>query len=205
MIDAALIERASKLSSATMHEASGRRGALPASIRPIDRAMRLAGVALPVRCPLGDNLWIHRALAVAEPWDVLVIEAGGGTDFGYWGEIMATMAVARRLAGIVISGGVRDTQQLISLGLPTFSSGVAIRGTEKDPTGAGAVGEPVRMGETVVKRGDLIVGDADGVACFDAATAANLIAKSEERDLTEALIMDELRGGASTLEIYRLE
>ena len=92
-ISDALIAAAAELSAATLHEAAQRAGALPAAIRPVDASMRLCGRALPVRCPSGDNLWIHRALAVAQPGDVLVVDSGEGA-FGYWGEIMATAALA---------------------------------------------------------------------------------------------------------------
>ena len=200
-----LIERAAALSSATMHEAAGRIGALPANIRALDHTMHCAGRALPVRCPRGDNLWIHYALEAAEPGDVLVIDAGDGAEYGYWGEIMATMAIARKQAGIVISGGVRDSLRLIELGLPTFSASISILGTGKDNSLDGALGEPVRMGETVVRRGDLVIGDADGVAVFPAAIAANLIDASEERDAKEVTIIDQLKRGASTLDVYNFE
>jgi len=200
-----LIDRAKALSSATMHEAAGRTGALPANIRALDQTMHCAGRALPVRCPRGDNLWIHYALEAAEPGDVLVIDAGDSGEYGYWGEIMATMAITRKLAGIVISGGVRDSLRLIELGLPTFSCSVSILGTGKDKSLDGALGEPVRMGETVVRRGDLVIGDADGVAVFPAAAAAKLIDASEERDTKEITIIDQLKRGASTLDVYNFE
>lgn len=200
-----LIKRAKALSSATMHEAAGRTGALPAGIRALDRTMHCAGRALPVRCPRGDNLWIHYALEAAEPDDVLVIDAGNSGEYGYWGEIMATMAIARKLAGIVISGGVRDSLRLIELGLPTFSGSVSILGTGKDQSLDGALGEPVRVGETVVRRGDLVIGDADGVAVFPASAAASLIDASEERDAKEVAIIEQLQRGASTLEVYKFE
>ena len=201
----ALIERTEALSSATMHEAAGRIGALPAGIRALDQAMHCAGRALPVRCPRGDNLWIHHALEAAEPGDVLVIDAGDGAEYGYWGEIMATMAIARKVAGIVISGGVRDSLRLIELGLPTFSASISILGTGKDNSLDGAVGEPVRMGETVVRSGDLVIGDADGVAVFPAAMAADLIDASEVRDAKEIAIIEQLQRGASTLEVYNFD
>ena len=147
-------------------------------------------------------MWIHHALEAAESGDVLVVDADEAGEFGYWGEIMATMAIARNVAGLVISGGVRDSLRLIELGLPTFSSSVSILGTEKDSSLDGAIGEPVRIGEVVVRRGDLIIGDADGVASFPAANAAELIAASEERNAKEVTIMEQLKQGASTLEVY---
>lgn len=167
--------------------------------------MHCAGRALPVRCPRGDNLWIHHALAAAEAGDVLVVDAGDGGDFGYWGEIMATMAIARGVTGLIISGGVRDSLQLLELGHPTFSTAVTIRGTVKDKAGDGAVGEPIRLGEIVIRHGDLVVGDADGVVCFAVDIAAEVVEASEQRDLAEVEILEKLRQGATTLEVYNFD
>lgn len=199
-----LVAAAAALSAASLHEAAGRAGALPAVLKPIEPAMRLCGRALPVRCPAGDNLWIHRALAEADAGEVLVVETGSGVDFGYWGEIMATAAIARSLAGLVITGGVRDSQRLIELGLPTFSVGISIRGTAKDPNGAGAVGEPIRVGEVVVRRGDLVFGDADGVVVLDPETAAAAVPAAAQRDADEVGILEQVRAGALTLDVYKL-
>jgi 4-hydroxy-4-methyl-2-oxoglutarate aldolase len=200
----ALISRAEALSSATLHEAAGRRGSLPAVLKPIERSMRFAGRALPVRSPSGDNLQIHLALAAALPGDVLVVETGTGTEFGYWGEIMATAAIARRLKGIVITGGVRDSLRLIDLGLPTFAAAITVLGTRKDHAKDGAVGEPVRIGEVVVRRGDLVMGDADGVVVFPSDQAEQIIDASERRDAAEVAILEQIRGGALTLDVYKL-
>lgn len=202
--DDALLVAAACLSSASLHEAAGKAGALPGALKPIHPAMRLCGRALPVRCPAGDNLWIHRALTEAEAGDVLVVETGSGVDFGYWGEIMATAAIARGLAGLVITGGVRDSLRLVELGLPTFSASISIRGTLKNPLGAGAVGEPTRIGEVVVQRGDLVFGDADGVVVLTPQTAALAVPAAAQRDADELVILDQVRAGALTLDVYKL-
>lgn len=204
VISDALLERAARLSAATLHEAAGRAGALPSNLLPIERSMRATGRALPVRCPAGDNLWIHHALAAAQPGDVLVVETGpDGADFGYWGEIMATAAQVRGVAGLVITGGVRDSLRLIEMGLATFTSRITIRGTSKNPKGDGAVGEPVRIGEVVVRKGDLVFGDADGVVVLTPAQAALAIPASEKRDADEVAIIEKLKGGALTLDVYK--
>ena len=203
-LDDALLARAAALGTASLHEAAGRVGALPHAIKPLSPTMHAAGRALPVRSPVGDNLWLHRAIALAAPGDMLVIDAGAGEGFGYWGEIMATAAQARGIAGLVITGGVRDSLRLIALGLPTFSTGVAIRGTGKDPHGDGAVGEPVRIGEIVVRRGDLIVGDADGVFAIPAARALEAIDAAERRDAGEQDYLRRIAAGETTIDIYRL-
>ena len=202
-VSAEWLARARQLTPATLHEAYGRKGALPPDLKPIAPAMHMAGRALPVRCPAGDNLWIHHALATAASDDVLVVDVGPGTGYGYWGEIMATAALARGVAGLVISGGVRDSQRLIEMGLPTFACGLSILGTGKDPQGDGAVGEPVRFGNIVVRRGDLIVGDADGLISIPAGEASAVIEASERRDEAELAIMEKLRAGATTLDVYK--
>ncbi len=203
-LDAPLLARAARLSSATLHEAAGKRGALRAALKPLAAAQRVCGPALPVRSPPGDNLWLHRAIYAARPGEVLVVEVGDGLEYGYWGEVMAVAAQARGLAGLVITGGVRDSLRMVEIGFPVFAATTCVRGTRKDPRGAGAVGAPVTIGQVTVTRGDLVLGDADGVVVLPAADAAEVVAASERRDREEAIIFERLRAGATTIEIYDL-
>lgn len=200
----ALLERASRLGTATIHEAAGRIGDLPHALKPLAPSMHLAGRALPVCSPPGDNLWLHRALETIQPGDVLIVETGGGEQFGYWGEVMATAAIARGAAGFVITGGVRDSLRLVELGLPTFSAAVAIKGTIKDQKGAGSIGDPIRIGSIVVRRGDLVVGDADGVVVIPTDRAEEVVMASEQRDAAEVEILKRIRCGELTMDIYHL-
>ncbi|WP_082456342.1 RraA family protein [Novosphingobium sp. Leaf2] len=190
--------------TSSIHEAAGRIGALPSTIKPLALTMTLAGPALPVRCPPGDNLWIHRAMIEARPGEVLVVDCGGGGEFGYWGEIMATSGITVGLGGLVITGGVRDSLALIELGLPTFCGRVCIQGTGKDPNGDGAVGEPIRIGNVTVRRGDLVVGDADGVMSLCADVADGFVAAARARERKEAEILQRVRAGEPTLDVYNL-
>lgn len=189
--------------TASIHEAAGRIGALPSHIKPLCSAMRLAGPALPVLCPAGDNLWIHRALLNANPGDVLIVDCGDGDEYGYWGEIMATAATASGIAGLVITGGVRDSLALIELGLPTFAGRICIRGTGKDSSGKGSVGDAITIGAVEVRRGDLVVGDADGVLVLSQDVAAWAVPAARERDLREIDILERVRAGEPTLEVYK--
>lgn len=193
-----------KPASASLHEAAGRIGALPSRLKPVDDRMHVFGRALPVRCPPGDNLFIHRALADAVEGDVLVVDCGPGDEYGYWGEIMATAAIARGIAGLVITGGVRDKLALVDLALPTFSGRICIQGTGKNPDLDGAVGDPVRIGGVTIRRGDIIVGDADGVMALSPDVAPAFIAAAFERDAKEAEILHRIRDGALTLDVYNL-
>jgi 4-hydroxy-4-methyl-2-oxoglutarate aldolase len=192
------------LTSATVHEAAGRIGALPSAIKPLDPTMRLAAPAFPVQSPPGDNLWLHRAVCAADPGEVLVVDTGGGLEHGYWGEILAEAAIARGLAGLVIHGGVRDSQRLIEMGWPVFAERLCVRGTVKDPHGGGHLGQRVFIGDVEVARGDLVVGDADGVVVIPAGRADEVRALSAARETAEAAYIDRLRAGDTTLEIYQL-
>jgi 4-hydroxy-4-methyl-2-oxoglutarate aldolase len=199
-----LIEAANKLSSASLHEAAGKMGALPSTLKPLAPHQRLCGRALPVACPSGDNLFLHHAIYAAQPGVVLVADTAGGKEFGYWGEIMAEAARTRGLTGLVITGGVRDSARMIEMGFPVFSEQVCIRGTSKNPRGRGSIGQPVRIGEVIVALGDLVFGDADGVVVLPQATAAEAIAAAAERDRDEGKILQRIRAGETTLEIYKL-
>lgn len=199
-----LVARAAARSTATLHEAGGRIGALPARIKPHAAGVTLAGRAYPVLSPAGDNLWLHHAIYRAAPGDVLVV-ATGDREFGYWGEVMAVAAQARGIAGLVIDGGVRDSLPMLALGFPVFSTPPCIRGTGKDLAGAGTLGAPVTIGEVIVHPGDLVVADADGVVALPADRAETIVALGEQRDAAEQEIFARLRSGASTLEIYRLD
>lgn len=199
-----LIARAAALSAASLHEAAGKIGALPSSLRPIGGRARLCGRALPVSCPPGDNLFLHHAIYAAEPGDVLVVHTQGGREFGYWGEIMARAAQVRGLAGLVITGGVRDSQRMVEMGFPVFSDTLCIRGTGKDPMGPGLVGQSVTIGSVTVNRGDLVFGDADGLVVLPAEAAEAACALAEERDAAEADILRRLDAGETTLAIYDL-
>jgi 4-hydroxy-4-methyl-2-oxoglutarate aldolase len=190
--------------AATLHEAAGRIGALPSVVKPAFPGARTAGPAYPVGCPAGDNLWIHRAVLAASPGDVLVVSTGGAAEFGYWGEILSTAAVARGLAGLVIDGGVRDQEALGSLGFPVFSAGLCIRGTAKEPRSTGSLGTPVRIGEVTIGQGDLVVGDADGVVVIPAADTARVLHAAAAREAAEAGLMRQIRDGETTIDLLGL-
>lgn len=197
------LERARRLGAATLHEAFDRRGDLPAAIRPLFRA-RVAGPALTVSTQPGNNLLIHRALAAARPGDILVValtEADeAGHDFGYWGDILTTAAIERGVAGLVIDGCLRDVEAIEALGFPVFGRGTAIRGTAK--AAVGAVGMPVRIGRVEIAAGDLVVGDADGVVAIPAAVARGVLVQAEAREAKERGIVEQLKAGRSTMDIY---
>jgi 4-hydroxy-4-methyl-2-oxoglutarate aldolase len=201
-VSAAVVAAARALSTATLHEAGGKIGALPSIIKPIAAAFRCCGPALTVHSPGGDNLWLHRALDIAQAGDVLVVHVSGAYDHGYWGEIMTTMAKARRLAGLVIDGCVRDGVLLEQIGFPVFARGLCIRGTAKDYGAIGWVNAPVLVGDITVSAGDLVVADADGVVVVPRLSAAEVVAQSQQRERDEAAILKRLEAGESTMQVY---
>lgn len=193
-----------QLSAATVHEAARRTGALPSTIKPLSPDMRLQAPAFPVRLPPGDNLWLHRAVYAATPGQVLVVDTGGGLEYGYWGEILAEAAMARHLAGLVIHGGVRDSLRLIAAGWPVFAERVCIQGTAKDPAGDGELGAPIVLGDVTVHLGDLIVGDADGIVCVPRDRIDQVRAASEDRDAAEVDYIARLQAGETTITVFQL-
>jgi 4-hydroxy-4-methyl-2-oxoglutarate aldolase len=203
-VAAGLVAQASTLSSSTRHEAAGRIGALPAAIRPLRHDWLLCGPVFPVQCPGGDNLWLHRAIYAARPGDVLLVQPAGNDEFGYWGEVMTTAAIARGLAGLVIDGGIRDFRQLCEMPFPVFSRSVTLRGTGKDFGARGWLGAPLLFGTTIVNPGDLLLGDCDGVVVVPRNQVEAGIAASHAREEKEARIMDLLRSGETTLDLFDL-
>lgn len=195
---------ATQFDAATLHESAGRIGALPARLKPAYSGARVVGRAYPVLSPVGDNLWIQRAIYDAAPGDVLVVATTAPDEYGYWGEILSEAAAARGLAGLVIDGGVRDTAELAKVGFPVFSATISIRGTLKDPSSPGAVGAPVTIGQVVVRRGDLILGDQDGVVAIPGDRVAAVLKSAHERIAKESDIIAQLRLGKSSLELYNL-
>jgi len=203
-VAADLMARAAALSSATVHEAGGKIGVMPPAIKPVHPHFRICGPALTVHSPPGDNLWLHYAIYAAQPGDVLVVHCQAAYDHGYWGEVMSTAAKARKLGGLVIDGGVRDFTLLGEVDFPVFARGQCIRGTGKDKAAIGWINAPVLFDNLIVHPGDLVIGDNDGVVIVPAASAATVIAASEQRDADELEICRRLMAGETTLDIYGL-
>lgn len=202
-LEAAVLSAAASISSATLHEANGKCGALPSAIKPVDGRMRVCGPAVTVHSPGGDNLWLHRALEIAVAGDVLVVDVSGAYEHGYWGEIMSSAAKHRGLAGLVLNGCVRDGVLLGDIGFPVFARGLCIRGTNKDSDARGYINYPLLIGDVVVEEGDLVAGDTDGVVAVKRASVERVTAAAQRRDAAEAEILERIAKGESTLDIYR--
>lgn len=195
-----LLAQLAAFPTATLHEAMGKIGALPSAIKPLNPKMKLAGTAVTVHTMPGDNLLLHRAVALASPGDVLVVNVSGHFEAGYWGEIMTVAALQRGLGGLVIDGCVRDADPIEELGFPVFCRGLCIKGTTK--YGKGSLIQPLVIGGTPVLPGDIVVGDRDGVVVVPRERLQATIDNAAKREQKEAATMAELRKGRTTLEIY---
>jgi len=187
-------------SVATVHEAAGRIGALSSGIKPIAAGMKLSGLAFPFSLKPGDNLAIHEAVYAAPAGSVLVIDAYDFLEAGPFGEIIAVAAQVRGLVGLVTSGSVRDRDAIAALGFPVFAKGLCVKGTDK--LVPARFGGPAVIDGVVVHPGDWVLGDADGVVVIPATAAPAVLQQSIEREAKERAIIERIRQGARTLDVY---
>jgi len=182
-----IVERFARLPVANVSDSMSRMTAAGARVRPMHQGGAMAGVALTVKTRPGDNLMIHKALLLAEPGDVIVVDAGGDLTAALVGELMLSHAIAIGIAGVVINGAVRDYGWIKSNNFPVFAAGVTHRGPYKD--GPGEINVPISVGGMVVNPGDIIVGDDDGFVAVPQSDAAELIkmAKKKLADETASL------------------
>ncbi len=140
-------------------------------LRPMHQGGVLAGPAFTVKSRPGDNLMVHKALGLAQPGDVIVVDAGGDLTNAIIGELMLAQMVKRGLAGIVINGAIRDSAAIAGQSFPVYAAGVTHRGPYKD--GPGEINVPIALDGMVIEPGDLVIGDEDGLLCvpFDAVDA----------------------------------
>lgn len=196
------VSRLAKFSSATIHEAQGRKGALSSRIKPIDRSMSFCGPATTVRCAPRDNLMLQVAIHYAQPGDVILAAAGEYEEAGTFGDVLGNAMKAKGLAGLVTDSGVRDTQDLIELGLPVFSGSVSIKGTVKETIGP--INHPVVFGDEIIYPGDVLRGDADGVVVVRKDEIDEVIRLSQERDDAERELISLYKAGGTTIDLCNL-
>ncbi|MEG1053374.1 MAG: 4-carboxy-4-hydroxy-2-oxoadipate aldolase/oxaloacetate decarboxylase [Janthinobacterium sp.] len=192
-----------QLGAATIYEAQGAKGALDSGIKPIAPGMRLAGPALTVDTRPADNLMLHYAMLKARPGDVLVVDAKGFLEAGVWGDVFTEQAQRIGLAGLVIHGAVRDAAAMTEAGFPVFSRGLSIKGTGKHQPGR--LNVTVTIGDVAIDPGDVIVGDQDGVVVVKRHEVDAVLRKSRQREEKEAQFRQQIRDGATTVDLLGLE
>jgi len=198
-----LIEKFKPIAIATVYEASGRKGFVNPKIKPIFRGMKLCGPAFTVQTVPGDNLMLHKALEKAQEGDIIVATVGDEYEYGYWGDLMATQAKAKKLGGLAIDGCVRDSEEIIEMGFPIFSRGLAIRGTVK--ASLGLINYPINFGGNGINPGDLILGDDDGIVVVKFQDCQEVLAKSKERIQKEEVKAKALMNGVTSVKYNNLD
>jgi 4-hydroxy-4-methyl-2-oxoglutarate aldolase len=201
--DPSTVRALGKIQSATLHEAMGKRGALPHYLRPIWPDFTMSGVALTVKSRPGDNLMLHKAVTLAHPGDVLVVDCDGFVEAGQWGEIITMAAMQKGIAGLVTNGAVRDTRQIRELGFPVFSAGISIKGTTKAVPGK--INHPVAFDGVIVNPGDVVIGDNDGLVVVPCSEAVQVLAAALAKEESEAAVMEKIRQGQTAMELLGFE
>lgn len=188
-----LIARFQGMPAANIDDNMGRIAAVDSAIVPIGKG-QLLGCAFTIRVPQGDNLMFHAAMDLAKPGDVIMIDAGGFTDRAIFGELMAAYCKARGIRGIVCDGAIRDRDGISKMeDFPVYARAVIPNGPYKN--GPGEINVPIVVGGKVVRPGDIIVGDADGIVIIDPAIAdevadATLAVEKKEAEIMEHILKD---------------
>jgi 4-hydroxy-4-methyl-2-oxoglutarate aldolase len=192
-------EELAELGSATVHEAAGRSQVVDLDLVQVIPASRAAGPARTVRCAQDDNLMVHAAVAEAEPGEVLVLTMPEPRPIALVGDLLATQAKARGVAALLVDAAVRDAEELRELGLPVWARWVRVRGADKKVPGT--IAEPVEVGGATIRRGDVVVLDADGAVVVEQERVDEVLAAARARAAREVEKRAKLQAGALSYDL----
>ncbi|HWL82479.1 MAG TPA: RraA family protein [Roseomonas sp.] len=192
-VSADWVERFRDLPVANVSDVMSRMTAGGPRLRPMHDGAPLRGPAFTVKTRPGDNLMIHKALSLAAPGDVIVVDGGGDLTNALIGELMLAQMVRRRLGGIVINGAIRDSAAIAAQSFPVFAAGVTHRGPYKD--GPGEINVPVAIDGMVIEPGDLVLGDDDGLLCVPFGDVEAIHAAATAKQAAEHKQMANIEAG----------
>jgi 4-hydroxy-4-methyl-2-oxoglutarate aldolase len=191
-----------RLGAATVYEAAGRKGLVDLDLHRIVPGSRAAGPARPILCGQADNLMVHAAMAHANPGDVLVLTMPVPRPVALVGDLLATQAKARGVAGLLIDGSVRDVEELVEIGLPIWARWIRVRGAGKDVPGT--IDEPVIVGGARIAAGDTVVLDADGAAVVAQERVDEVLEAARAREEKERVKRAKLQAGELSYDLDNL-